>query len=195
MIANPNQLYFSPEDYLAGERQSPIKHEYRRGKIYARVGVSLPHVIIAGNLGALLGNHLLDNDCLVLPLNIKVRLEEANCYYYPDVVVTCDERDLSSNEDFILYPSLIIEILSPSTAKFDRGGKFTDYQTATSLQEYVLVSQSEMSIECFRKNEQGIWISQTYSGGEKVNFASLDFNYQIELIYQKVPGIEVRRKK
>ncbi|GFZ94711.1 Uma2 family endonuclease [Okeania sp. KiyG1] len=190
MVVNQNQFYVSPEDYLAGERQSPIKHEYRRGKIYARVGVSLPHVIIASNLGALLGNYLLDNDCLVLNSDIKIRLEEANCYYYPDLVVTYDEWDLSSNEDFILYPFLIIEILSPSTANFDRGDKFADYQTATSLQEYVLVSQSEMSIECFRKNEQGIWISQTYSGGEEVNFASVDFNCQIELIYRKVHGIE-----
>ncbi|NEQ72734.1 MAG: Uma2 family endonuclease [Okeania sp. SIO2C9] len=195
MVANQNQFYVSPEDYLAGERQSPIKHEYRQGKIYARVGVNKSHVIIASNLGALLGNYLLDNDCLVLNSDIKIRLEEANCYYYPDLVVTYDERDLSSNEDFILYPSLIIEILSPSTANFDRGDKFADYQTATSLQEYVLVSQSEMSIECFRKNEQGIWISQTYSGGEKVNFASVDFNCQIELIYRKVPGIKGRSKK
>ena len=189
MIANQNQFYVSPEDYLAGEQQSPIKHEYKQGQIYAIVGAKKPHVIIASNLDRLLSNHLLDNDCLVLPLDIKVRLEVANCYYYPDVAVTCDERDLSSTEDFILYPSLIIEILSPSTAKFDRGGKFTDYQTATSLQEYVLVSHSEMSIECFRKNEQGIWISQTYSRGEQVNFASVDFNCQIELIYQKVPGL------
>jgi len=189
MIANPNQFYFSPEDYLAGERESPIKHEYRQGQIYAMVGAKKPHIVIASNLVRLLGNHLLDNDCIVLPSDMKVRLEEANCYYYPDVVVTCDQWDLSSPEDFILYPSLIIEILSPSTAKFDRGGKFADYKTATSLQEYVLVSQSEMSIECFRKNEQGIWISQTYSRGEKVNFASVNFNCEIELIYQKVPGI------
>ncbi|GFZ94682.1 Uma2 family endonuclease [Okeania sp. KiyG1] len=189
MIANPNQFYFSPEDYLAGERESPIKHEYRQGQIYAMVGAKKPHVIITHNLDRLLGNHLLDRDCIVFPTDMKVRLEEANCYYYPDVVVTCDERDLSSPEDFILYPSLIIEILSPSTANFDRGGKFADYKTATSLQEYVLVSQSEMNIECFRKNEQGIWISQTYKRGEKVNFASVNFNCEIELIYRKVPGI------
>ncbi|NET44697.1 Uma2 family endonuclease [Okeania sp. SIO2B3] len=189
MIANQNQFYVSPEDYLAGEQQSPIKHEYRQGQIYAMVGAKKPHILIASNLVTELNIHLRDNDCFVLPLDIKVRLEEANCYYYPDIAVTCDERDLSSPEDFILYPFLIIEILSPSTAKFDRGGKFTDYQTATSLQEYVLVSQSEMRVECFRKNEQGIWISQTYSRGEKVNFASVNFNCQIELIYQKVPGI------
>ncbi|WP_275670473.1 MULTISPECIES: Uma2 family endonuclease [Okeania] len=117
-----------------------MKNEYRRGKIYARVGAKKPHIIITHNLDILLGNHLLDNDCIVLTSDIKVRLEEANCYYYPDVAVTCDERDLSLTEDFIRYPSLIIEFLSPSTAKFDRGGKFVDYQTATSLQEYVLVS-------------------------------------------------------
>ncbi|NEP70739.1 MAG: Uma2 family endonuclease [Okeania sp. SIO2G4] len=190
MIANQNQFYVSPEDYLAGERQSPIKHEYRQGKIYAMVGAKKPHVIIASNLVTELNIHLRDHDCIVLTSDIKVRLEEANCYYYPDVAVTCDERDLSLTEDFIRYPSLIIEILSPSTAKFDRGGKFVDYQTATSLQEYVLVSQSQMNIECFRKNEQGIWISHTYNRGEKVNFASVHFNCQIELIYRKVPGIE-----
>ena len=106
------------------------------------------------------------------------------------MAVTCDERDLSSNEDFILYPSLIIEILSPTTANFDRGEKFADYQTATTLQEYVLVNQSEMSIECFRKNQQGIWISQTYTKGENINFVSLDFSFPVESIYQKVPGIE-----
>ncbi|MGD1715361.1 Uma2 family endonuclease [Hydrocoleum sp. CS-953] len=192
MIANQNQFYISPEEYLAGERESPIKHEYRRGKIYTMVGAKKPHIIIASNLVTELNIHLRDNDYIVLTSDIKVRLEEANCYYYPDVAVTCDKRDLSSNEDFIIYPSLIIEILSPSTANFDRGGKFADYQTATSLQEYVLVSQSQMSIECFRKNEQGIWVSQTYSRGEKVNFASLDFNFQIELIYRKVPGVALQ---
>ncbi len=190
MIVNRSQFYVSPEEYLAGERESPIKHEYRQGQVYAMVGAKKPHIIIASNLVTELNIHLRDNDCVVLTSDIKVRLEEANCYYYPDVAVTCDERDLNSNEDFILYPSLIIEILFPSTANFDRGGKFADYQTATSLQEYVLVSQSQMSIECFRKNEQGIWISQTYSRGEEVNFASVDFNCQVELIYQKVPGID-----
>ena len=190
MKINQNSFYFSPEEYLAGERQSPIKHEYRRGQIYAMVGAKKPHVVIASNLVTELNLHLRDNDCIVLTSDIKVRLEEANCYYYPDVAVTCDERDLSSDEDFILYPSLIIEILSPTTAKFDRGEKFADYQTATSLQEYVLVSQSEMSIESFQKNQQGMWISQTYTKGENINFVTVDFSCPVESIYQKVPGIE-----
>jgi len=76
--------------------------------------------------------------------------------------VTCDERDVTSTEDFILYPSLINEVLSPSTAAFERGEKFADYQTLSSLQEYVLITQSEIKIECFRLNESGNWLSQTY---------------------------------
>lgn len=121
MINHKNQFYISPEDYLKGEEVSPIKHEYRRGYVYAMVGAKKPHVVIASNLIILLGNHLEDSPCLVLTSDIKVRLEEANCYYYPDVAVTCDERDINSTDEFILYPSLIIEVLYPSTAAFDRG--------------------------------------------------------------------------
>ena len=192
MFVSKNNFYISPEEYLEGERVSPIKHEYRRGHVYAMTGAKNPHTIISSNLVRLLGNHLLNTPCLVLTSDIKVRLEEANCYYYPDVAVTCDERDISSMEDFILYPSLIIEVLSPSTASFDRGDKFVDYQTASSLQEYVLITQSEIKIECFRLNAEGNWVSQTYRQGDAVEFVSANFSCPISEIYQKVPGIILR---
>ncbi|MEG4033495.1 Uma2 family endonuclease [Microcoleus sp. w1-18aA5] len=189
MVISKNNFYVSPEEYLEGERVSPIKHEYRRGHVYAMTGAKKPHIIIASNLVRLLGNHLLNTPCLVLSSDIKVRLEEANCYYYPDVAVTCDERDTSTTEDFILYPSLVVEVLSPSTAAFDRGDKFADYQTSPSLQEYVLITQSEIKIECFRLNAEGNWISQTYRQGDRVEFVSANFSCAISEIYQKVPGI------
>ena len=189
MFVSKNNFYVSPEEYLEGERVSPIKHEYRRGHVYAMTGAKNPHTIISSNLVRLLGNHLLNTPCLVLTSDIKVRLEEANCYYYPDVAVTCDERDTNSTEDFILYPSLIIEVLSPSTASFDRGNKFADYQTASSLQEYVLITQSEIKIECFRLNESGNWVSQTYRQGDTVEFVSANFSCTTSEIYQKFPGI------
>ena len=192
MFVSKNNFYISPEEYLEGERVSPIKHEYRRGHVYAMTGAKNPHTIISSNLVRLLGNHLLNTPCLVLTSDIKVRLEEANCYYYPDVAVTCDERDTNSTEDFILYPSLIIEVLSPSTASFDRGDKFVDYQTASSLQEYVLITQSEIKIECFRLNAEGNWVSQTYRQGDTVEFVSANFSCPISEIYQKVPGIILR---
>ncbi len=189
MIISKSQFYISREDYLEGERVSPIKHEYRRGQVYAMVGAKKPHIVIAGNLVTLFNNHLDHTPCLVLSSDIKIRLEEADCYYYPDVAITCDERDTNSTEDFILYPILVIEVLSPSTAAFDRGEKFADYQTSPSLREYVLINQSQMSVECFRLSESGSWISQIYAQGEEVDFASIDFRCDIASIYRKVPGV------
>ncbi|MEG4205594.1 Uma2 family endonuclease [Microcoleus sp. Pol7_A1] len=189
MVISKNTFYISPEDYLEGERVSPIKHEYRRGHVYAMTGAKKPHIIIASNLVRRLGNHLDDTDCIVLSSDIKVRLEEANCYYYPDVAVTCDERDTSTTEDFIFYPSLVVEVLSPSTAAFDRGDKFADYQTSPSLQEYVLITQSEMKIECFRLNAEENWVSQTYRQGDELELMSIDFRCPIAQVYQKVPGM------
>lgn len=184
-----NKFYISREDYLEGEKVSPIKHEYRGGQVYAMTGAKNLHVIIAVNLISLLNSHLLDSNCIVLNSDMKVRLEEADCYYYPDAVVTGDERDINSDEYFISYPTLIIEILSAKTEVLDRGIKFTDYQTSPNLQEYVLVGYSQKQIECFRRGEEGIWVSQIYGLGDEVEFKSLDFRCPIDSIYLKVPGI------
>ena len=189
MTVSKNQFYISPEDYLEGEQVSPVKHEYRRGHVYAMVGAKKPHIVITSNLIMMLGNHFNNSPCLVLTSDIKLRLEEVNCYYYPDLAVTCDERDTNSTEDFILYPSLIIEVLSPSTAAFDRGEKFADYQTSPFLREYVLINQSEMSVECFRFSDSEGWVSQIYGLGDEVYFDSVDFKCDIAAIYHKVPGV------
>jgi len=189
MFVSKNNFYISPEDYLEGERQSPIKHEYRGGHVYAMTGAKNPHVRISVKLASLLENHLDGTNCLVFMADTKVRIEEANCYYYPDVVVTCDDRDTTSTEEFIFYPSLIIEVLSPSTATFDRSEKFADYQNLSSLQEYVLVNQTQINIECFRLSESGNWVSQSYRQGDELHLASVDFRCQISEIYRKVPGV------
>ena len=189
MTISKSQFYISKEDYLEGERVSPIKHEYRRGQVYAMVEEKKPHIVIAGNLVTLFNNHLDNTPCLVLSSDIKIRLEEADCYYYPDVAVTCDERDTNSTEDFIVYPILVIEVLSPSTAAFDRGEKFADYQTSPFLREYVLINQSEMSVECFRFSDSEGWVSQIYGLGDEVYFDSVDFKCDIAAIYHKVPGV------
>jgi Uma2 family endonuclease len=188
MVVNQNKFYISPEDYLAGEEVSPIKHEYRRGHVYAMVGARKPHVIIAGNLVTLLNNHLQDSPCIVLSADTKVRLEEADCYYYPDVVVTCDERDLSTTDEFVRFPKLVIEVLSKSTATFDRGDKFADYQTSPVLQEYILVSQTEQNISCFRKTD-GRWVEQSYGASDRVHFESINLTCAIAAIYRKVPDL------
>jgi Uma2 family endonuclease len=140
MTASKSCTYISPEDYLAAEEVRPIKHEYRQGEIYAMAGASKPHAIITGNVSVLLRNHLRGSGCIPYMADMKVRIEAADCYYYPDVAVSCDERDKNAAEDFIRYPRLIVEVLSPTTAAFDRGDKFADYRTSESLQEYVLIN-------------------------------------------------------
>lgn len=196
MFAKQNNFYISPECYLAGERVSPIKHEYKQGKVYAMVGAKKPHVIIAGNLVTMLNMHLLDTNCIVLTSDIKVRIEAADCYYYPDIAVTCDRRDMADtnyNDDFILYPSLIIEILSDSTQAFDRGEKFADYQALTTLKEYVLITQNQIKVECFRINEAGEWVEYIYQD-EELYLASIDFRCTMADLYKKVPGLKKHEK-
>ncbi len=116
--------------------------------------------------------------------DMKVRIEAADCYYYPDVAVSCDERDKNAAEDFIRYPRLIVEVLSPTTAAFDRGDKFADYRTSESLQEYVLINQERVSVECFRRNAEGLWVLYPYSQGQEVQFASVNFSCAIETLYE-----------
>ncbi len=184
MVASKSDTYISPEDYLAGEKVSPIKHEYRQGEIYAMAGAKKAHAIISGNAFALLRNHLRGSGCMPYVADVKVRIEAANCYYYPDVAVTCDERDSNTDEDFIIYPRLIVEVLSPSTAAFDRGEKFADYRTSESLQEYVLINQERVSVECFRRNAEGLWVLYPYVQGQEVQFSSVNFSCAIEDLYE-----------
>lgn len=189
MIVNKNCLYVSPEDYLAGEKISPIKHEYRDGRIYAMVGAKNPHVMIAINFATLLRNHLRGTGCFPFASDTKVRIETGNLFYYPDIAVSCDERDTHSLEDFIRFPVVVIEVLSPSTEAFDRGEKFADYRTLDSLQEYVLIRQDRISVECYRRNSQGRWELYSYTEGQEIELASVNFSCEIAALYEDVPGI------
>lgn len=103
---------------------------------------------------------------------MKARIEELNCYYYPDVMVTCDERDRTTNT-FKRYPCLIVEVLSEATEAFDRGDKFADYRQIESLQEYVLISQTRLQVDVFRRNEEGLWVLHPYGEGDRVLLASV----------------------
>ena len=186
MIVSKSDTYVSPEIYLEGEKISPIKHEYRQGEIYAMAGASKAHVTITGNLFTLLRNHVRGTGCRAYVADMKVRIETANIFYYPDVAVTCDEQDRTSSEDFICYPSLIIEVLSSTTQGFYRGDKFADYRTIETLQEYVLINQERQSVECFRRNSEGLWVLYPYSQGEEIYLASVDFSCPIAALYEDV---------
>jgi Uma2 family endonuclease len=185
MIANPSYTYISPDDYLKGEETSPIKHEYRQGEVYAMAGASNTHVVISLNIASRLRNHLRGSGCQAYISDTKAHIESRNTYYYPDIIVSCDQRD-KAFQNFIRHPCLIIEVLSPSTEAFDRGDKFADYRQMESLQEYVLVSQNRPNIDCFRRNQDGQWVLYPYSKEQEIYLASIDFRCAIADVYEDV---------
>ena len=188
MIASKSRgPYFTPEEYLQLEKESAIKHEYRQGLAFAMAGAKKAHITIVGNLSGLLFNHFRNNeDCTYYSNDMKVQLLEGDLYYYPDVVVTCDERDRSFNDVFIQYPKLIVEVLSDSTEAFDRGDKFADYKTIPDLEEYVLIHQNQILVERFWRRTSGLWLAQTYQAGTTVDLVSIGFSCAIESLYEKV---------
>jgi Uma2 family endonuclease len=185
MVASQHS-YLSPDEYLQLEEQSEIKHEYLDGEIYAMAGATDAHVTIAGNLFALLRNHLRGSDCRVYISDMKVQVEKANRFFYPDVMVSCDRRDRESST-YKKYPCLIVEVLSASTEAFDRGDKFADYQTLDSLQEYVLINSKRQRVECFRRGEAGLWILQFFTPEtKKYQLKSIDFEGEMLTLYEDV---------
>jgi Uma2 family endonuclease len=193
VVASPQNSYLSPDEYLQLEEKSEIKHEYIDGQIYAMhgdiysmAGATDAHVTIAGNLFALVRNHLRGSDCRVYISDMKARIEKLNRFFYPDVMVTCDLRDRET-ATYKQYPCLIIEVLSDSTEAFDRGDKFADYQTLDSLQEYILINTKRQRVECFRRNNEGFWVLQSYTS-ENNNFQlkSIDCEGKMSMVYEDV---------
>lgn len=129
---------FCAEDYLAWEAEQADRSEYMGGEVFAMVGVRREHATVAGNVFAALRQHLRGTPCLPFIADMKLRVASADAFFYPDVMVTCDSRDRRADL-FVEHPQLIIEILSDSTAAYDRGVKFATYRQIAELQEYVLI--------------------------------------------------------
>lgn len=185
MVASP-EIYITPEEYLQMEEQSAIKHEYIDGYIYAMAGATDPHVTIALNLASLLRNHVRGSGCRVYIADMKARIESLNRFYYPDVMVTCDQKD-QETPTYKRFPCLIVEVLSDSTEAFDRGDKFADYQVLESLKEYVLINTKRQRIDCFRRNDQGLWVLQFYTEKEEsFHLNSVNFDITMAELYEDV---------
>ncbi|AFY92888.1 Uma2 family endonuclease [Chamaesiphon minutus] len=185
VAAKEHSPRFTPEEYFAWEQQQEVKHEYFDGEVFAMSGGTQNHGRIAVRLVSLLDNHLDDGNCAVLNSDVRVKIQAAEKYVYPDASVTCDERDRDTPQ-YVAYPRLIIEVLSPSTEAYDRGKKFKLYQRSTSLIEYVLVSVEEIEIEVFRKNERGKWEVTNYAAGDNVELESIDLTFAIDRVYRGI---------
>lgn len=153
MQAVQHTSFLSVEDYLAGELEGEIRHEYLGGVVYAMAGSSTEHNLIIGNLLTSLRSALRGGSCRIYAIDVKVRLQLAReeIFYYPDLLVTCDPRDTGTY--FQSYPKLIIEVLSPSTERTDRREKLINYTQIESLEEYVLVAQDRVEATVFRRTD------------------------------------------
>ena len=157
MTSPATQTAFDAEAYLAWEDRQAEKHEYLRGEVFAMVGARREHVVVSGNLYAAFKQRLRGGPCQAYVSDLKLRIEAVDAFFYPDVMVSCDPRDHAAGQ-FIAHPTLIVEVLSESTAAFDRGEKFAAYRTLPSLQEYVLVDIPSRRVESFRRTADHDWL-------------------------------------
>ena len=180
-----NYPRFTPEEYFAWEEQQPVRHEYINGEVYAMTGGTINHSQIASNFNRLLGNHLRGSGCKTLNSDARVNILESSHYVYPDVSVTCDERDKTTTQ-YITYPCLIVEVLSSSTESYDRGNKFKLYRRNPCLQEYVLVDAETMAIELYRKADGDTWRIIDFEPGDEVELTSISLTFPIEQVYEDI---------
>ena len=163
---------FDAAAYLAWEETQAERNEYIAGEVFAMVGVRQSHNVATLNLATILRRELKGSPCRVFVESVKTRVEAADCFFYPDVAVTCDTRDRQT-PDYISHPILIIEVLSDSTAAFDRGAKFAAYRKLESLQEYMLVDVAAQRVEIFRRNPENHWVLYDYDAADTLEIAAL----------------------
>ena len=184
MVALPDRILMSAEEYLVWEPTQEQRYEYWDGEVVMMSGATRNHNRISANFFKLLDDALTDRTCEVYIVDVKVQVEPGQKYFYPDVVVICDERDI--DPQLVQFPCLIIEVLSPSTEAADRGKKFAKYRQSPTLQEYVLVQVAQPGVEVFRRNEQGKWVLSEYNSGEILRLESVDVEIAITDLYRQV---------
>jgi Uma2 family endonuclease len=185
IAAREQERYFTPEDYFAWEAQQLERHELIDGRVYAMSGGTKNHSAIKLNIGSLIKAHLRGSQCRVFNSDLKVNVLHTPNYTYPDLSVTCDDRD-REHPLYITYPCLIVEVLSSSTEAYDRGKKFEKYRRNPNLIDYVLVSSDEMAIDIYHKNDAGDWLILSYRVGDRVEFKSIDLSLPIEEFYEEI---------
>lgn len=174
---------FSAGDYLAWEAAQAEKHEFVAGEVFAMAGASDAHVTISGNVFSALRAHLRGKPCRTYIADMKLHIETADAFFYPAVFVTCSAAD-ATLPHYKREPVLIVEVLSPATAAFDRGGKFAHYRQLASLQEYVLIDTERVAVDVFRREANGHWALYPYGPGETVELASVGLSLPVAAIYE-----------
>lgn len=181
--AKENSPQLTSKEYFAWEEKQLEKHEYIKGEVYAMSGGSKNHSLISVRFITLFSNQLESSGCETGNSDLRVNIVESSDYTYPDVSVTCDERDKTTTQ-YITYPCLIVEVLSGSTEAYDRGGKFRMYRNNPVLRDYLLVSSTTIEIDLYHKKDTGEWIIINYKEGDIIELKSINLSFAIEQVYR-----------
>ena len=181
------KTYISEEIYLEEERKASTKSEYYQGEVFAMAGATKEHNKIVASIIGELYSFLKDNPCSIFPSDIRIHVEENTLYTYPDVTIACEEEKyLDDTFDTLLNPTIIIEVLSPSTEDYDRGTKFKLYRGIPSLKNYVMVSSTEMLAEVYTRSGD-TWILTTAKGKEaSIHISAIKYDLSLPDIYAQV---------
>jgi Uma2 family endonuclease len=187
MSAVLNPTRYTIEEYLALERSASCKSEFHDGEIYAMTGASRKHNLITVNIARELSVQLKKRPCEAYINDMRVKAAQARSYHYPDIVVVCGTPQFEDAfVDTLLNPAVLIEVLSPSTEAYDRGSKFAHYRKIASLQEYLLVTQDQASIERYVRQGE-VWILTEALGLEaSMPLESIDCSLSLREVYDKV---------
>jgi Uma2 family endonuclease len=187
-MASLPKTYVTPEEYLALDREAEVKSEYLAGQIIAFAGASKQHNLIVANILAGIHRQLIDRPCNVYPSDMRVRVSRTGMYAYPDIVVTCGEEQFADdNSDILLNPIVLIEVLSESTASYDRGDKFDQYRRIESLCEYILVSQKPYRADQYVRQNDTQWLLTEFHRAEDIiRLGSINCELALKEIYAKI---------
>ncbi|HEX2906142.1 MAG TPA: Uma2 family endonuclease [Phototrophicaceae bacterium] len=186
MAVLPKERPMTPEEYLAFDRASEIKHEYYDGEIVAMTGAKKNHNLVAMSTGAALYSQLRQRPCEIYPSDMRVKTGDGQ-YTYPDISLVCGESVFEDDrDDTLLNPLVIIEILSPSTETYDRGRKFQHYRTLASLQEYLLIAQDSVRVEHYTRQGEQWLLTDATSLDDILTLPSVDCTLALRDVYEKV---------
>jgi Uma2 family endonuclease len=187
-LPNYKNDYITEQEYLDDEKDAETKHEYVDGEIFAMAGAKKNHQRIISNMVIDIGSHLKGTPCEVFSSDVKVRADSGKKYFYPDILVVCENDD--KDDYYAESPRIIVEVLSNSTRKYDKTFKRQIYQTIPTLEEYVLIEQDRVEIEVCRRASG--WQSTFYFIDDEITFTSIDLTLSVLDIYQRVENDEMR---
>jgi Uma2 family endonuclease len=177
------ELVLDRAGFLDWEAGQEMRHEFYRGEVFAMTGARQAHAIVSGNCYALLKSHLRGKPCRAFVADMQVDVAAADAVFYPDVVVTCDPADLAA-ERTLRQPRVIIEVLSETTAAYDRDKKFASYRQLASLEEYVLVAPESRGLEIYRRTPAGDWLLALRDAERGLILPSLDFSASLAEVFE-----------